>query len=93
MVSILQLDCNIFFKMPINKTLNEFLATLSLPRDLLEDTISKLHAEGVSLTQLISDITDEELEEIGIEEVPRIAIKQGIIKHKENEVCGYICNI
>ncbi len=59
-----------------------FLSSLDLPREILADTKAKLDDESVTLDQLLTVITDEELGEIGISERARAAIRTGISKQQ-----------
>ena len=63
--------------------MDDFLDTLSLASDeILADTKAKLNDEYVALDQLLTVITDEDLEEIGISEIARHAIRIGVEKHR-----------
>ena len=68
--------------------MNEFLDSLSLPSNIVKDTKDKLESESVTFEQLMTVITDEDLEEIGVAQQVRLAINKGIQKHREKEVLG-----
>jgi hypothetical protein len=63
--------------------MDAFLCSLHLPsQEILINTKAKLDEESVTLNQLLTVITDEELEEIGISEIVRVAIRSGINKQQ-----------
>ncbi len=62
--------------------MDNFLSALSLASDDLTDAKAKLIFESVSLDQLLTVVTDEDLEEIGISESARLAIRIGVEKQR-----------
>jgi hypothetical protein len=64
-------------------SMESFLDSLALPSEILADVKAKLDDESVTLNQLRTVITDEDLEELGFSESVRSAIRNGVNKQQE----------
>jgi predicted DNA-binding ribbon-helix-helix protein len=70
--------------------MDEFLRSLSLPSNIVKDTKDILEREAVSFEQLLNQVTDEELAEIGVSQSARNAIEQGIKTYRAKQVIVWL---